>query len=149
MTTIATAQRKPRLTLPANIIAAIDDPDWWGPWFQRGDWSAWRTFLAAAFALPMTTDQFAIFSECTGRQSAPTAQATEAWCIAGRRGGKTRVLSTIASWLAAFPDWRPHLSPGEVASVMVIAANRRQARVALRYIRSLFLDHPTLSRLHS
>jgi hypothetical protein len=30
---------------------------------------------------------------------------------------------------------------------MVIAANRRQARVALRYIRSLFLDHPTLSRL--
>jgi phage terminase large subunit-like protein len=74
-------------------------------------------------------------------------QAEEAWAICGRRGGKTRIMATVAAWLAAFVDWRPHLGPGEVATIMLIAANRKQARTALRYLRSLFLDHATLTRL--
>jgi hypothetical protein len=147
MTAVATAQRKPRLTLPANILAAIDDPAWWQPWFAKGDWSAWRSFLSAAFGLPMTADQLAIYQTCTGRSTAPTQQCTEAWCVAGRRGGKSRIMSLSASWLAAFVDWREYLAPGEIATCHVLAANRKQARVVFRYIRSLFVDHPTLSRL--
>jgi hypothetical protein len=147
MTAVAAAQRKPRLTLPANVIAAIDDPAWWQPWFAKGDWSAWRSFLSPAFGLPMTADQLAIYQQCTGRSAAPTQQCAEAWAIAGRRGGKSRIMSLCAAWLAGFVDWRDYLAPGEVATCHVLAANRKQARVVFRYIRSLFLDHPVLSRL--
>jgi hypothetical protein len=144
--TAATA-RKPRVVIPGDILAAIDDPAWWQPWFSKGDWQAWRAFLAATFALPLSADQLAIFRECTGRTTAPTKQAEEAWAICGRRGGKTRIMATVAAWLAAFVDWRPHLGPGEVATIMLIAANRKQARTALRYLRSLFLEHATLAQL--
>jgi hypothetical protein len=147
MTAVATAQRKPRLTVPADILACLDDPGWWAPWFARGDWSAWRSFWAAAFALPMDDAALATYRACTGRTTAPTAQATEAWAICGRRGGKTRIMATVAAWLACFSDLRPYLGPGEVATVMLIAANRKQARTAMRYLRSLITDHPTLARL--
>ena len=130
-----------------NIIDAIDDPEWWAPWFERGDWSAWRVFLAAVFALPMAAPELAIYRECTGRTKPPKTAAQEAWAICGRRAGKTRVMATVAAFLAVFRDWRPCLAPGEVATVMVLAKDRKQARVAMRYLRSLFIDHPKLAPL--
>ena len=39
----------------------------------------------------------------------------------------------IAVFLAAFRDWRPYLGPGEVGTIMVICADRKQARVIMRY----------------
>jgi hypothetical protein len=39
MTAVATAQRKARLTVPGDVLGCLDDPGWWQPWFQRGDWS--------------------------------------------------------------------------------------------------------------
>jgi hypothetical protein len=95
----------------------------------------------------MDDAELAIYKQCTGRTTAPTTQATESWCIAGRRGGKSRVMATVAAWLACFSDLRPHLGPGETATIMLIAANRKQARTALRYLRSLIVDHPVLARL--
>jgi hypothetical protein len=133
--------------IPANIIAAIDNPRWWGKWFARGDWSAWRSFLSALFGLPLEGDALATFAECTGRAQVPTRQAAEAWAICGRRAGKTRVMSTVAAWLACFHDWRPYLAPGEKASVMLIAQDRKAARVALRFLRSLITSHPALKQL--
>jgi hypothetical protein len=56
-------------------------------------------------------------------------------------------MATVAAWLACFVDWLPFLAPGEMASVMVIAADRQQARVAMRYLRSLIVEHPTLAQL--
>ena len=141
------AQRKPKLTLPSDILDAISSEHWWGPWFARGDWSAWGAFFAATFALPLTADQLAIYQQCTGRTEPPTQQCSEAWAICGRRGGKTRIMATVAAWLACFSDLRSYLGPGEVATVMLIAANRKQARTAMRYLRSLIVDHPVLARL--
>ena len=57
----------------------------------------------------------------------------------GRRGGKSLVAGLLAVFLACFRDYRRHLAPGERATVMVIAADRRQARVVFRYI-SGFLE---------
>src|SRR5260370_36428068 len=116
--------------MPTNIVDAISDPVWWGAWFRRGDWKAWHAFLAATFALPMDDEALAIYRECTGRAEPPTEPATEAWAICGRRGGKTRVMATVAAFLAAFIDWRPNLAPGEVVTIMLIAKNRRQAITA-------------------
>ena len=55
----------------------------------------------------------------------------ESWIVAGRRGGKSFILAFIACYLAVFKDWRPYLGPGEIATVMVIAADRKQARAIM------------------
>jgi hypothetical protein len=133
--------------IPASIFEAFDDPAWWGDWFDRGDWRAWRAFLAALFRLPLEGDALATYQECTGRTAAPEVQPREAWAICGRRAGKTRIMATVAAWLSCFVDWRPSLAPGEKATVMVLAADRKQARVAMRYLRALIVQHPLLKQL--
>jgi hypothetical protein len=138
----------PKPRRPADIIEAVSSPDWWGPWFPNPEgWAAWRSFWKAAFALPMDASELAIFRECTARTEPPTEPAKEVAEIIGRRGGKTRGAATTTAWLAVFVDWRPYIGPGEKAVVMLIAADRRQARVALRYIRSLLVEHPQLKKL--
>jgi hypothetical protein len=135
------------VSIPRNIIEAIDHPQWWGPWFAHGDWGAWRAFLAALFGLPLDDASLSIYRECTGRAELPTASAREVWAVVGRRGGKSRVMATVAAWLSAFLDWRPYLAPGERAAILLIAADRKQARVVLRYLRSLLVQHPLLKQL--
>jgi hypothetical protein len=46
-------------------------------------------------------------------------------------------LATIATFLACFRDWREFLAPGEIATIPVIAADRAQARVIMRYVKGL------------
>src|SRR5271167_1471631 len=136
------------LTAPTDIIAAMTHPGWWGRWFARGDWSRWHVFLRALFGLPIPPDSLRLYVECTGRTDPPTGRATEADAIVGRRGGKTRVMATVAAYLAAFDtDWRQYLDPGEAAHVLLVAKDTTQAGVAFGYLSSLFLDHPILRQL--
>lgn len=130
-----------------NILEAIDDPHVFGSAFKdRDTWVAWTAFLAALFGLRMDREQRAIFMECTGRTDRPREQASEAILVIGRRGGKSFVLATIACYLAAFRDWTPFLSPGERATIMIVAADRKQARVIIRYCQGLLAATPLLKR---
>jgi hypothetical protein len=130
-----------------NIIHAMRDPKVFGQHFSADTWAAWIVFLAALFALPMTPEQLALYQQCTGRAAPPPAPAQEAWLVVGRRGGKSFVLAVIAVFLAAFRDWRPYLGPGEVGTIMIIAADRRQARVIMRYVVGLLKSVPMLAQL--
>jgi hypothetical protein len=130
-----------------NILDAIDDPNVFGTHFRADTWDAWRSFLAALFALPMTPEQLAIFQKCTGRAAPSTTPLQEAWLCIGRRGGKSFVLAVIAVFLACFRDWREYLGPGERATIMIVAADRRQARVIMRYCRGLLKAVPMLARV--
>ena len=122
-----------------NIVEAITDRSLFGSAFRDpATWQAWRVFLSALFSLPMTSKQLAVFQQCTSRTTAPQYPVTEAWLVCGRRAGKSFVLALIAVFLACFRDWRPHLGPGERATIMVIATDRKQARVIFRYIKGLF-----------
>lgn len=58
--------------------------------------------------------------------------------VVGRRGGKSRVLALIATWLSAFVDYKPYLDPGERGVVQVLAADRDQAKIILRYVKAFF-----------
>lgn len=120
-----------------TIIQAFDDPNLFGRWFQGGSWRAWRAFLAALFGLPMADDLAAIGVACTGLTRLPEAPAREGWVVVGRRGGKSRIAAAVAVYLAAARDYAAILAPGERGVVMLIAADRRQARVAMRYVRGL------------
>lgn len=131
-----------------DILEALDDPNVFAPHFPNAaTWRPWRAFLAALFALPMDEDALALYRECTARSQPPSAPATEAWLKIGRRGGKSRILALIAVYLATFRDWRPYLAPGERGHVLVVAADRRQARQILGYVRALLKKTPLLATL--
>jgi len=132
-----------------SILEAMDDPKLFGPWFRGKSWDAWRAFLAALFALEMSHESAEIFVRHTGRQTAPTVPFREAWLCCGRRAGKSLIAAFIAVYLAFFRDYTPHLAPGEVATVMIVAADRKQARVILRYVRGFVREIPMLSKMLS
>jgi len=120
-----------------TIVEALRDGRLFSPYFEpRDSWGAWEVFLEAAFALPMTAEELALFEKHTGRSSAPAAPAREVVVVAGRRSGKSRIASLLAVWQAAFRKWR--LSPGEVGTFLCIAVDKRQAATVLNYCRALF-----------
>jgi hypothetical protein len=121
-----------------DILQAINDPNLFGSLFKDpASWQNWRVFLAAVFGLPMGDEDKAIFHVFTGRTEPPTAQVREVFAIVGRRGGKSFVSAVVACFLALFRDWSPYLQRGEVGTIMVIASDRQQARVILRYIKGI------------
>ena len=129
-----------------KILQAIDDPALFAPWFRRGNWSAWRAFLATVFGLT-PPDGGELHRRCTGRSALNEAAFSEGWLIIGRRGGKSFILALIAVFLAAFHDYRPYLQPGERATIMVLASDKRQARVIMRYATALLEGVPMLRQL--
>lgn len=131
-----------------SILDTMADPQLFAPWFKDTQtWIAWTAFLAALFALDMTDEQRTIYRKCTGRDHLPHEPAQEAWLVIGRRGGKSFIMALVAVFLAAFRNYKPFLSPGERATIMLVAADRRQARIVLRYIRALLTHVAMLSRL--
>ncbi len=130
-----------------NIIQVLDDPSLLAPHFRGPTWTAWRSFLKALFALPMDDAALALYRHHTGRTEPPSAPFREAALIAGRRGGKSRILGLIAVFLACFHDFRPRLAPGEAATLAVIAADRRQARGIFRFISGMLRHTPMLAEL--
>ena len=131
-----------------NILQACLDPAVFGSHFRDKDtWASWFAFLAALFGLDLTPHQLAVFQRCTNRTEPPKHRASEAWLVCGRRAGKSFVLALVAVFLAAFHDWRPNLGPGERGTIMIIAADRKQARVIMRYVLGILKAVPMLSQL--
>ncbi len=126
----------PESRKPPFILDVITDPSWFGPWFPLS-WDAWRVFLAALFGVPVSEDNLQLYRECTGRTEFPTREAREAWVVVGRRGGKSVIAALIAIYLAAFREYSHILAPGEVGTIPLIAADRKESRTVLRYISGL------------
>jgi hypothetical protein len=132
---------------PIDLLSACRDAKLFRRWFHDPrSWQAWYAFLSALFALPMDDAQLQLYKTCTGRTSPPPLPVQEAWLAVGRRGGKSFILALIAVYLATFRNYQKYLQPGERATVMVIAVDRRQARVIFRFVRGL-LTVPMLAKL--
>ena len=131
-----------------NVLQAIRDPNLFAPWFREpATWQAWFAFLAALFGLPLVGADLDLYRRCTGRTAPPGKPLNETWIVVGRRGGKSFILALIAVFLSCFRDWRPYLAAGERGTVMIIATDRRQARVIIRYVKALLNGVPMLARL--
>jgi hypothetical protein len=130
-----------------TILQTVSDKKLFAPWFRNGSWSAWFAFLAALFALPMTSEQVEVYRACTGRTAPPSSPAIEAWLICGRRAGKSFILALVAVFLACFHVYDKHLARGERGTVLVIAVDRKQARTIFRYISALLRDVPMLAAM--
>jgi phage terminase large subunit-like protein len=93
------------------------------------------------------SDARSIAAQCTGLQEPPEGRSfNEAWLVCGRRAGKSFILALIAVYIACFRNYSDALTAGERGTVMVIAADRKQARTILRYIRGM-LSVPILAKL--
>jgi hypothetical protein len=126
------------LKLSGTILDAIASPALFAPWFKKpATWRAWRVFLKALFGLPMDDAERETFTRCTGRAAPSVKGYNEAFLIVGRRGGKSLTLATIAVFLAAFRDWRPYVVPGEMATILIVATDKRQSRTIKRYAQAM------------
>ncbi len=112
---------------------------------RGGSWRAWQVALRALFALSVDDEDLELYRRATGRQKPPGASAKEGFFIVGRRGGKSYVMALLAVFLATVR--RYPLAPGERGVLMVIASDRRQARVVRRYVGALLRAVPMLSAL--
>jgi hypothetical protein len=131
--------------LLVNIIDAVDDQNLFKAYFKDpATWQAWRACLCALFGLPMSKTELETYTKCTGRKERPENPFREAWLICGRRAGKSFNLALIAVFLATFKDWAPYLTSGERGTIVIVAADRRQARTIMGYIRALLLETPML-----
>lgn len=116
-----------------------------GETFAAPSWPAWRALLAAIFALPLSEADQQTFCALTGRSVAPTQPASEVWAICGRRSGKSAIAALVAVFLTTCRTYQ--LAPGEKGVFMVLAADRRQARVVRNYIGGLLHTSPVLEQL--
>ncbi|WP_156446596.1 MULTISPECIES: hypothetical protein [Hyphomicrobiales] len=136
--------------MSVTLLAAMDDPKLFAPWFARNpqSWSAWRAFIAALFGYAMTDDELATYRACCGHNGGPPLEAqSEAWLVCGRRAGKSFVLALIAVYLGCFREYRQFLAPGERGVILIIATDRRQARTIFRYARALLTEVDMLKRM--
>lgn len=89
--------------------------------FRASSWDAWREVLALL-----------------------TEQVREAYIIAGRGSGKSRITALIATWYATRKYKRV---PGEYIFIGVFAPDKRQAGVTFRYVVGLLRSVPELNAL--
>jgi hypothetical protein len=130
-----------------SMREALADPALLGTILVGDSWRAWRIVLIAAMGEKLTAAERKIFRELSGRDIEPGEPVDELWGIIGRRGGKTRATSTLASYIAALCDHSALVAPGERPLVLFLAQNQKQAAVAFGYTAGIFDSVPLLSQL--
>ncbi len=130
---------------PVNVLEAFDTE--FAAWRGKHDWNAWRVFLKALTATPLTPDELPLFEKCTGRTKQFEQPVTEAWLPVGRRARKSAVAAMIGAWAACYVDWAPCLAPGEQGRVIIVAVSREQAKIVRRYCEAILASNPRLGAL--
>ena len=126
-----------------SILDAIGDERLFGRRSGRSTWQAWLCSSLVCLRCRCRSEA-GLWRACTGRCALPTAFPRE---VAGLRqaerqvvrDGAGRGLSRLFPRLSAVP-WS-----GREGTLMVVAADRQQARVVLRFVRGL-LAAPVLAK---
>lgn len=130
-----------------TILDWMRDPNLCGKTFGKPSFAVARMLVAAIFGLPMDAEMTAAYRAATNRTEPPTAQVSRAIILAGRGGGKTLLSAFILLYMATHRDYRPLLGPGALATCALYAPDRRQCRVAMRYLKGLIAQSPALTAL--
>jgi hypothetical protein len=133
------------MTKPLAIDRALLDPKLLGA--ALGDastWSVWITILRAAFGLKLSEEELKVFAHVAGDRTPPTKRVRELWCVAGRRGGKSRMAAALAVYIACFV--RHKAAPGERLMVLVLAASLDQSKSVFGFALAFLQESPVLRR---
>ena len=130
-----------------SILDAVHDPHLFGPWFEPRGTGGPGVFLKAIFGLPMTPSRDRDLPAVHRPHDA--AHVPRARSLARRRPARRQVSDRGADRRVprGFRDYRHVLAPGEKGVVMVLAADREQARVVFGYIEALLDQVPMLAAL--
>ena len=130
-----------------NILEALDDEHLFKPHFVGKSWDGWKGLLAALFALPAPDCHRRGLWRLYGPRKT-------AWCAIHGSGSYRRPARRqiphpgFGRCLPAFfRDYVPHLAPGELATIAVLAANRSQARSIFRFVSGLLKAVPLFARM--
>jgi terminase large subunit-like protein len=107
-------------------------------------WATWTIALRAAFGLPLTDAEREVFTAIAGARALPQRRVRELWCVAGRRGGKSRMAAALAIYFALFVKHK--LAAGERGMVLLLAATMEQAQVAFSYVSGFIRTSELLAR---
>jgi hypothetical protein len=122
------------------------DPDLCGDAFQGDSWLAHRVIASLydgdAHLLP--ENEQAMARQLIGSDVMPCEPPKVLGIGAGRRSGKTRLCSVLLVHASA-QDYRDRLAPGEWATSVVVAPDRRQAKTLFDYALGLVEASPLLS----
>jgi hypothetical protein len=124
--------------MPESTPSVLEAMDLFRGWFRGASWSTWRAVLGALFGLQLSEADQAIIRQLTGHAQCPQAPCREGWFVMGRRAGKSLIAAFVAVYLAVFRSYDDVLQRGERGTLMLIAADRRQARTLMRYVLGFF-----------
>src|SRR4051812_33362117 len=99
---------KPSVT----IRRALSDPGLLGNVLGGDTWAAWRALLTGVMGEPLDEAERVTFKALTGRDKEPGARVEEFWAVVGRRGGKSRAISTLASYISGLCSHEDVLAAG-------------------------------------
>jgi hypothetical protein len=133
---------KPRTTLRR----ALSDRALLGSALAGDTWRSWRVLLVASMGEALDDDERALFKQLTGREREPLQRVEEFEGVIGRRGGKSRAISVIATYIAGLCE-HPALVAGERGVLLVIAPDQRQATIVLDYVEANFRGSKILRQL--
>jgi hypothetical protein len=128
-----------------SMRRALTDKALLGGILPGPSWRMWRVLLIAIMGEALRPKERELFKAMTGREHEPGAQVEEAWCIAGRRSGKTRAGSVLAVYVAGMCEHK--LAPGERGLALFLAMNVKQAALAFSYAAAIFDSVPMLRRM--
>ena len=106
-------------------------------------WRTWLAVLRAAFALPMSVEDRALFGEVAGDREPPSQRVRELWSVVGRGAGKSRIAAALAVFFACF--CRIVLLLAKLAWCWCWRL-RAQAQVVFRYALGFLEVSPVLRR---
>lgn len=133
--------------MSVTIRDLMTNDDLFGGIFSTESWIPWVALLSAFHGIALNRQERHIFEAITRRSESPQEACRELWLIIGRRGGKSQCAALLAVYYACFQDYRDRLSPGELATIRVMAADKPQARTVMRYINGLIDSNPMLKRM--
>src|SRR5262245_12389543 len=131
------------MTPRCTLRRALDDPNLLGVSLDGESWTAWRVLLLAMMGERLTPDEVDIFRRHTGRPASPIERVRQFWGLIGRRGGKSRAMAVLAVYLGTLVDY-PMLALGERGTILVTAADQRQAAGILGYAAGALEASPIL-----
>src|SRR5262245_4383100 len=134
---------RPQVTLRK----ALADPHLLGHALSGDSWAPWRTLLIASMGEELTEVERLTFRAITGREREPLQRVHELAAVIGRRGGKSRSMATLATYIAALCDHSDALVPGEHGVLLCVALDQRVAKIILDYAEACFERSPILKQL--
>jgi hypothetical protein len=129
-----------------SIRDALNDPALLGNVLAGPSWEAWRVLLIASMGESLTDDERVLFKELTGREREPGQRVEELCAVVGRRGGKSRAMSTLVVYISALCK-HEQLVRGERGVCLCVAPDMKQAGIILNYAEAAFEDSPILRQL--